>query len=115
MTPEFFWAVGIFEGEGCISWNKAQNVRYPKLYLAMTDKDIIDRFDAVFPGSRYVRESKRTYADGTPHKTQYIWQRNKRSLIVEFLEQTLPYLGERRAFRALNALDYYDFNLHYSR
>ena len=93
------WAAGLFEGEGYITRNKG----YPKIGLTMTDKDVVNKFVALFALGK-VRTRERP-----PCKTQYEWQISGKQCKV-ILEQLLPYLGERRAYKALNALD--DIELH---
>ena len=88
------WAAGLFEGEGYIT----RNGKYPKIGLTMTDKDVVNKFVALF-GLGNVRTRERH-----PCKTQYEWQIVGKQCKV-ILEQLLPYLGERRAYKALNALD----------
>tara|TARA_B110000444_G_C18451306_1_gene415842 strand:+ start:233 stop:541 length:309 start_codon:yes stop_codon:yes gene_type:complete len=91
------WAAGLFEGEGSIT----NCGIYPKLYLAMTDKDVVEEFMSIVGmGKIHVR-------DRTPHQTQYAWQVHGRQ-IRPLLERLLPFLGERRSYKALNSLDEID-------
>ena len=39
---DFFWFVGLFEGEGCIGVDKADKNR-PSIELAMQDRDVMER------------------------------------------------------------------------
>ena len=90
------WAAGLFEGEGCIS------KRTPNKYqcsLEMTDKDVVeDFFNIIGYGNMSTRqrgEWKRTWT----------WSLYAIRDVRKFLEAILPYLGERRAYKALNCLD----------
>ena len=94
------WAAGLFEGEGSIT----NSGIYPKLYLAMTDKDVVDEFMSFIGiGKIHVR-------DRAPHQTQYAWQVTG-AQIRPVLERLLPYLGQRRSYKALNCLDDIDNHL----
>ena len=89
------WAAGLFEGEGCID---ASNKR---LCLSMSDKDVVDSFESVFPGGRRYVESPRSER----HKPMYKYFINKKNLIITYLSQMLPFFHDRRAYKALNILD----------
>jgi len=97
------WAAGLFEGEGCISQTTH---RKPRLFISMTDKDVINKFiDIVEAGNMCVRN--RTH-ENPNFKIQWQWQIQKASEVNRILRMFLPHLGERRAFKALNALDALD-------
>ena len=89
------WAAGLFEGEGCITTNH-------RIKIAMTDKDVVEDFARVV-GFGDVREQQRP-----PHRTQYEWQAQRKSIVKDILLRMLPYFGTRRAYKALNCLDEID-------
>ena len=97
-VPQLMWAVGLFEGEGCITHGRNHFV----LKLAMTDKDIVDRF-AELMGVGNVHEQK-PQKEG--YKTQYCWRIQRKAEIIRILDMFLPHLGHRRAHKALDVLDY---------
>ena len=43
------WAAGLFEGEGCFTgqFEERRVCYYPKVYLVMTDADVVERFQRV--------------------------------------------------------------------
>lgn len=96
-VPQLMWAVGLFEGEGCITHGK----NHFTLKLAMTDKDIVTRF-AELMGVGNVCEQK-PQKEG--YKWQYVWRIHQRTEIIRILDLFLPHLGDRRAHKALDVLD----------
>lgn len=97
------WFAGVFEGEGCMSIAKNGGTR---LTIGMTDLDIIQRIDAMFPCTRiYVKTPPLTPA-GTQPKTQYIWRMSDPGTVKTILELLLPWLGKRRAARAREVLEH---------
>lgn len=66
------------------------------------DKDVVEDFhNAMGHGSVYQRIAKQK----EHHSTIYMWQVYSRKKVRECLELLLPFLGERRAYTALNCLD----------
>jgi hypothetical protein len=97
---EIAWAAGLFEGEGCISVH-GRDGRYVKLTVAITDLDVLERFIAIAePGAPI---HKRRIA-AVQHRQVYQWCANGRRAIP-ILEMFIPWFGERRRARALEALD----------
>lgn len=110
MRPEWCWALGLFEGEGCIS---DSDVRGVTLHLGMTDEDVVRRFQAVV-GSGTIRLEPQSEAR---HKALHRWsvasRDEVRRLLTIMLETGL--LGERREARARLALTRLETNRgHYS-
>ena len=101
MKRSIEWAAGLFEGEGCIYSGK--NSR--QLILQMSDKDVVESFcDIVGVGS--VKEQDIAKRTGNPnHKKGYRWIVCNKKDIISVLDKLLPYLGNQRAYKALNILD----------
>ena len=96
------WLAGIFEGEGNVS--KAGKSSY-QMRITSTDKDIIERVHQL-AGCGSMSEVKR---NAPSHwKPAWIWYTAKRENVAQLLLTFLPFLGERRAYNALNVLDFYD-------
>ena len=105
--PHIAWAAGIFEGEGYISDGK-HNYR---LAINMTDYDVLRKFcDVVGYGNVRELHGKKIdeYVAIGRYKQPYTWEINKKSETKRILELFLPYLGSRRAHRALNLIDKVD-------
>ena len=93
------WAAGLFEGEGSIYKLKTHNTC--ELKVEMTDKDVVEKFkEVVMCGT--VKEYAARKAD---YKSTYVWRIAKRRDVINLLSKMLPYLGNRRAYKALNILD----------
>ena len=90
------WMAGLFEGEGCIY--KDPRCNSYKLSLNLTDLDVLQRLQTV-AGCGNIRPKK------SPHKPAWDWRIYKRAEVIRLLSAVLPYLGNRRAYKALNALD----------
>lgn len=96
------WAAGLFEGEGCIIANR--NARGGKVRLQVvlgsTDRDIVERYAKIVNASRPVLKQEQR---SEKHRTFYVCGiYGRESLPV--LEMFLPFLGERRRAKALEAL-----------
>ncbi len=102
---ELAWCVGVFEGEGCITWTK----RYPnqrQLKMEMTDKDIMERFfSCVGVGNLngpYTRPNN-------PHWLPiWHWSSGAKNDVIPTLHKFLPLLGVRRREKADEALRNYE-------
>ena len=96
------WAAGLFEGEGCFSFKtKANGKKYGRLSLKMTDKDIVEKFAEVvgYGNVNYLKTQ-----DGW--KDAYCWEICKITEVRRIAAAMLPYLGDRRAHKALDILDH---------
>lgn len=102
---EVAWLAGLFEGEGCMSIAKNGGTR---LTVRMTDRDVIDRIDAMFPSTRIqiVQPSAKGYK--SPPKTQHAWRMSDPIKVREILNLLLPWFGERRAAKARDVLHHLD-------
>lgn len=98
MFDEFSWAVGLFEGEGSISFSRNYAGHdYPRISIAMTDLDVIQRFARAFPGGGFYEE------DGT-NKRIYRYMIQNRDGIETFLRQIQPYLSVKKSAECARAL-----------
>lgn len=97
------WATGIFEGEGCIQQDKRRIASW-YLSMRMTDKDVVDRFAKVM-GCGNVVELHPPAHRAKGWSKFYSWTISSRAAVRKVLARMLPYLGNRRAYKALNALD----------
>ena len=101
MSTQQAWAVGLFEGEGYMDNFNG----YPRFAIEMTDKDVLERFAAIFPGG-----SMRSRQRAAHWKKSYIYKVGKKLLVQTYLSQMLPLLGDRRAHKALDILDHIECN-----
>ncbi len=96
------WAAGLFEGEGCITGN----IRYPKqrhLAIAMTDRDVMENFVKIVGYGNLKGPYNRPL-----RKPYWNWFIAKRIEVVRIVNLFLPYLGERRGTKAIEALKHYE-------
>lgn len=99
LTPvEWAWCAGLFEGEGTIALTSYNGVQ---VAVAMTDRDVVERLDALWPAPHGVRERARR---AEHHKQSYIWKLSTGSRVRGFLEGIYPHLGVRRRARVEEAL-----------
>ena len=91
------WVAGLFEGEGYIR-------RPPQLQIAiqMTDYDVLERFRDITNANRI------TFHDRPKPNVSRIYRVliTGKDRVRTFLIAILPYLGMRRAHKALDVLDY---------
>jgi hypothetical protein len=95
------WFAGLFEGEGCIH---RPNSTVCHISIRMTDRDIVERAEALFPMPNGIRCYKQNGGLGT--KPLYEWNIARHAEVVRILGLILPYLGTRRTGRALALMEY---------
>ena len=103
MTHDIAWATGVFEGEGYI----VLHPKYKSVRLGMTqsDLDILLRIQKIFGGTI----SPKNYRAKPKHyKPTWQWRLGTAVEVTTVLLQMLPLLGDRRACKALDALDHLD-------
>lgn len=96
------WAAGLFDGEGCIVLDRSHAYRRQVgLTLAMTDRDLVERFrDVVGGGTITIRPP-----DSGPRKqTLVVWRTGSFELSQYLIAALWPWLGERRRARAREVL-----------
>ena len=101
MSTQIAWAAGLFEGEGCIHFDK-QSLASVK--ISMTDYDIVQRFADIFDlkvNGPYSYTGWRSH-----HKPCWVVKSKAQSKVRSILNELLPYFGSRRAHKALDILDY---------
>jgi len=98
------WAAGLYEGEGWLT--KRTDRTTWQLGIKSTDFDVLQKFHNIFnAGSIRLCQEPSLKAHWKP-----IWQYlvcNKAGM-HKILTAILPHLGSRRAYKALNFLDYFD-------
>ena len=105
-NTQLAWAAGLFEGEGSISLKKSTPGRSITLSVAMTDVDVLQRFNSIFPGHLTLKNKG---ANNPAHyKQMWEWRLHKIADCYAMLLSMLPYFGERRSYQTLNALDQMD-------
>lgn len=106
---EIAWAAGLFEGEGSIVFCNTQGYRFPRISIKMCDQDVLEKFGKIVGIERLngPYETKQTQAN-PQWKPAYEWHTSKKKEVARILSSFLPYLGARRAYKALNALDLID-------
>ena len=102
MSSELAWAIGLFEGEGCIYLRN--NKPQVHLFVRMTDLDVLERLQALWGG---------TIKSCTPSKNPndkpvWRWALYKKEAVKNILIDILPHLSARRSCKALDGLDYLD-------
>ena len=95
------WASGVFEGEGWIRKDKRRDAAY-EVAIKMSDLDILQRIQQTFNLGNI---NANTVPTNPNHKQLYVWRVCIRKDIVKVLSLMLPFLGIRRAYTALNAID----------
>ena len=99
MEVSVAWAAGLIEGEGCFT--KHSDGKAPYFLMDMTDKDVLEHFQKVFPNTNlrgpYVHKNKpihkpRYRIDAYGENCKYI------------MKAVFPYLGDRRKKKVLEFL-----------
>ena len=98
VSPAWAWAAGLFEGEGSIT----VTYRQCSLQMATTDADVMERFVEVVGYGNIHPQEKRPGQT----KRQYRWHVSRATEVVRILNTFMPYLGERRKAKAVEAIDF---------
>ena len=101
MNTDIAWAAGLFEGEGCIYIIKHRK-KSATLRLTSTDKDVVERFAQIVGVGNVLLE---TASRKSHWKPLYLWNISKREEVRRILVSFMPYLGERRKEKAIEALN----------
>jgi hypothetical protein len=96
---EWAWCAGLFEGEGCITFEAKTAIR---LAINMTDRDVPERLDSLWPSPGGVRLMRMTEAERP--KPMWHWRISSRDRVRGFLIGIYPWLGARRRARADEAM-----------
>ena len=94
------WIAGLYEGEGCIEQTSTYGFR---LTIASTDLDVLKKLQRFVGGT--INPLKKYQAH---HKDGWKWRLGDKKSVYNLLEAMMPWLGERRSYDALNALDTMD-------
>ena len=102
---EVTWAAGLFEGEGSI---RKSNNKW-SIGVEMTDKDVVERFAAVFDLKVYgPYQRKRPLKDGSPSKPSWEAKATARDKVFAIVAELYPELGERRRSKCDEFVDWYE-------
>ncbi len=72
---------------------------YLRLCIEMTDRDVLEKFETVFPGGTWTARQRKNW------KPTWTYKISRKHLAKNALVKLLPYFGNRRAYKALNILD----------
>lgn len=100
---EVSWAIGLFEGEGCIFVGTHYGYDYARVSIGMTDRDIIERFACIVPGGGSINLKR-----GGSSKPLYHYEINRREVVEEFLRTIRPFLSKKKTTEcdlALSTID----------
>lgn len=106
-VADIAWAAGLFEGEGCIA-ETGNGPNNPLLQMTMTDKDVMEKFVSIVGYGNLTQVNRMAPSQMKHWKTQWKWAVRKKSEVKRMLLMFLPYFGERRACKALDAFDKQD-------
>jgi hypothetical protein len=90
--PEFIWACGVFEGEGCIgTFSERAGYWQRRVDVGSTDLDVIKRLHAAFGVGNL-------YGPHTVNRAKpfYVWRCHNWDDLGPLLERMLPWLCSRR-------------------
>jgi hypothetical protein len=80
-----------------------------RLTIGMTDRDVIDRVNGMFPATTImVKHPKPLKPGGRVPKVQYVWRISRPETVREILGLLLPWFGERRAEKVYEVLGHLD-------
>lgn len=92
---EAAWAAGLFEGEGTIVWHKTNEA--PFLSLAMSDEDVVRRFQRAVGGGTVTGPYRQTkYPNGKP---MFMWRLSNYQDASELMALFIEHFGVRRQAR----------------
>jgi len=103
-TKEFFWLVGLLEGEGSFLKPTPSQPHSPAISVQMTDEDVIQKV-SVLLGSKY----QTCKPQKSHHKVSFrIMKRGYKA--VELMKKLFPHMGVRRQSQITRAIYNYSPN-----
>lgn len=99
-VTDIAWAAGLFEGEGCIHNRASHSIA---VSINMTDKDVLEKLSGIYGGK--ITDLKVRQEHWKPSWIWYLYGANAK----DFLNDIMPYLGERRKARANEAIARFSF------
>ena len=93
-TDPYAWAIGIFEGEGCLTYNKSGDKWVMK--VKMTDMDVLWSFYEAIGCIGKLTGLRKYPSDAEHHKPYGLWAVYKRKDIHDLIIRFYPYMHERR-------------------
>lgn len=96
------WAAGLFEGEGCISQPRWPGRVSIALMVTSTDKDVLARFQQIVGYGNILEKPRKTKP--SHYKTLWEWRIAKQPEVIRILVMLMPYFGNRRLAKAVDAL-----------
>ena len=93
-TDPFAWAIGIFEGEGCLTY-QAGNDQWT-MKVKMTDMDVLWSFYEAIGCVGNLAALRKDPSQKEHHKPYGVWRTSKRDVIRELVIRFYPYMHERR-------------------
>ena len=99
------WAAGLFEGEGCLSYDKSGSGRW-KCLVEMTDYDCLYDFYTAINCGRLFKLNERPNAP-SHYKPTYRWTVTKKDHIFNVVQHLFPYLNARRQAKIKEFLAWY--------
>lgn len=100
--PEIAWLAGIYEGEGSCAITKGRAIR---VEVVMTDRDVVERICALTGLGTIHSLAQRD----EKYKAAYRWSIGSLGAVA-FLTAVMPWLGQRRAERAGDAIENWKTN-----
>lgn len=101
---DFYWLVGLLEGEGCFMKGSPSSPNKPKIQLQMTDKDVVEKVSKFFERKLYSVKPK----NDKWKESFVVVLTGKRA--VDLMRKLHPYMSKRRKEQIQIALDSYDEN-----
>jgi hypothetical protein len=99
---DFYWLIGIMEGEGSFMKGSPSSPNRIKMSVQMTDEDVIARIGVLF-GRRYITNPARREG----HKISYTVCITD-SKAYNLMREMYPHMSKRRKGQIKKALDSYD-------
>ena len=93
-TDPFAWAIGIFEGEGCLTYTKSAD-RW-EMKVKMTDMDVLWSFYEAVGCVGRLTGLRKDPSQKEHHKPYGVWRTYKREVIHDLVIRFYPYMHERR-------------------
>ena len=93
-TDPFAWAIGIFEGEGCLTYD-SKNDKWD-MKVKMTDMDVLWSFYEAIGCVGNLNGLRKSPSTPDHYKPIGQWKTGDRKLIYELVIRFYPYMHERR-------------------
>lgn len=106
-SVDLAWFAGLFEGEGCISFENSGKHHSVRLVVVMTDQDVLEKIEKTLGVGKVSKSQNKTQLTPTGKiaTPTFRWRVGNKCDVERILIAIRPFMGKRRTIRIDEALE----------